>query len=126
MSKCGGQGINGGKLFTTASCCELCAKKAYHLGIKEIYYIDSYPGISLDHIFNVGPAECRPDVKLFSGAIGRAYVNLYTPFFPLKDEIEIRTGVKVKATLQKKPDKLTNAKVPVEKNNDGINNVKAK
>lgn len=46
ISKYGGQGVEGGFLFTTASPCELCAKKAYQLGIQKIYYIDPYPGIS--------------------------------------------------------------------------------
>lgn len=94
LAKYGTQGIKGGKLFTTASCCELCAKKAYQLGIKEIYYIDSYPGISKSHILECG--ELQPKMILFTGAIGRAYINLYNPFLPLKDEIEVLTGVNVK------------------------------
>lgn len=94
LAKYGTQGIKGGKLFTTASCCELCAKKAYQLGIKEIYYIDSYPGISKSHILECG--DLQPKMILFTGAIGRAYINLYNPFLPLKDEIEALTGVNVK------------------------------
>jgi hypothetical protein len=39
---------------------------------------------------------------LFNGAIGRAYVNLYTPFLPLKDEIEELTDVKVKTVIARK------------------------
>ena len=96
LAKYGTVGIKGGKLFTTASCCELCAKKAYQLGIKEIYYIDSYPGISHEHILECGPVENRPKMILFNGVIGRAYINLYNPFIPLKDEIEALTGVEVK------------------------------
>lgn len=96
LAKYGSNGIKGGKLFTTASCCELCAKKAYQLGIKEIYYIDSYPGISREHILESGPDDSRPLMKLFKGVIGRAYINLYNPFIPLKDEIEALTGVEVK------------------------------
>lgn len=87
LVKYGNQGIQGGKLFTTASCCELCAKKAYHLGIREIYYIDPYPGISYDHIFKSGAEDHRPEIKLFYGAVGRAYINLYSPFIPQKDDI---------------------------------------
>lgn len=94
LAKYGNVGIKGGKLFTTASCCELCAKKAYQLGIKEIYYIDAYPGISKSHILECG--EYQPKMILFTGAVGRAYVNLYNPFVPLKDEIEATTGVEVK------------------------------
>ena len=85
ISKYGGQGIKGGKLFTTASPCELCAKKAYQLGIKEIYYIDLYPGISKKHILENG-ANC-PKMKMFDGAIGRAYIHLYQPILSYKDEL---------------------------------------
>lgn len=94
LAKYGTQGIDGGKLFTTSSCCELCGKKAYQLGIKEIYYIDSYPGITHKHIIESGGN--RPQMNLFHGAIGRAYINLYNPLLPLKDEIEALSGVKVK------------------------------
>lgn len=99
ISKNGGIGLKDGKLFTTASCCELCAKKAYQLGIREIYYIDSYPGITENHILKSGKSERRPILKLFSGAVGRAYVSLYNPFLPLKDEIEELTKVNVKETI---------------------------
>lgn len=86
VSKYGGQGLEGGCLFTTASPCELCAKKAYQIGIKKIYYIDPYPGISREHVLASG--SCPPDVILFSGAIGRAYHELYEPVMPYKDELE--------------------------------------
>ncbi len=90
LAKYGGVGIIGGILFSTASPCELCAKKAYQLGIKKIFYIDPYPGISLDHIFQSG--KKRPVVELFSGALGRAHHQLYTPIFPFKDEQELLYG----------------------------------
>lgn len=99
LAKYGSMGIKGGKLFTTASPCELCAKKAYQLGIKEIYYIDSYPGISQKHILESG--ENQPKMILFKGAIGRAYINLYNPLLPQKDEIEMLSGIKVKEELCK-------------------------
>lgn len=92
--KYGGQAIIGGKLFTTSSPCELCAKKAYQLGIKEIYYIDPYPGISADHILNVGVNI--PELIMFSGAIGRAYHQLYEPIIPPKDEIKLMLKFKTK------------------------------
>lgn len=82
--KYGGQAIKGGKLFTTSSPCELCAKKSYQLGILEIFYIDPYPGISADHILTVG--QKTPRLTMFSGAIGRAYHQLYEPIIPQKDE----------------------------------------
>lgn len=95
ISKYGGVGVNGGFLFTTASPCELCSKKAYHLGIKKIYYIDPYPGISQNHILKFGSLD-NPELNLFYGAIGNAYINLYTPRMPYKDELEMLTGWKLK------------------------------
>ncbi len=85
ISKYGGQGISSGFLFSTASPCELCAKKAYQLGIRRVYYVDPYPGISASHIFGAG--ENPPDVILFSGVIGRTYHQLYQPIMPYKDEM---------------------------------------
>ncbi|WP_218570398.1 hypothetical protein [Pseudomonas sp. Kh13] len=85
LSKYGGRGIEHGKLFTTASPCELCAKKAYQLGVKEIYYIDPYPGIAMSHILMGGTNN--PELILFSGAIGKAFHNLYSSKMPYKDEL---------------------------------------
>ncbi|CAK1804322.1 putative deoxycytidylate deaminase [Vibrio crassostreae] len=90
LSKTGGTGIEGGKLFTTASPCELCAKKAYQLGIKEIIYIDPYPGIAKDHIIANGTNP--PRIIQFIGAVGDAYHKLYTPLMPMKDELELLKG----------------------------------
>lgn len=118
LAKYGSQGIRGGKLFTTASCCELCAKKAYQLGIKEIYYIDSYPGISKRHILECG--DIQPQMVLFTGAIGRAYINLYNPFLPLKDEIEVLTNIKLKGLDQNSGSSQTQQKAKGD-NNDGNN-----
>lgn len=89
LSKYGGAAIEGGILFSTASPCELCSKKAYQLGIKKIFYIDPYPGISLSHILGAGPAAKRPQLELFSGAVGQAFHRLYDPLLPYKDEAEV-------------------------------------
>ncbi|MCD9498995.1 deoxycytidylate deaminase [Photobacterium carnosum] len=88
VSKDGGSGVEGGYLFTTASPCELCAKKAYQLGMTKIFYIDPYPGISFEHILSSGTKERQPQMVLFNGAIGRAFHNLYTPIVPYKDELK--------------------------------------
>jgi len=85
--KYGGTGIKGGVLYTTASPCELCSKKTYQLGIKNIIYIDPYPGIAKDHILRIG-TNC-PKLTLFHGAIGRAYNQLFESIIPYKDELEI-------------------------------------
>ncbi|MDP3168053.1 MAG: hypothetical protein Q8N06_21665 [Hydrogenophaga sp.] len=89
ISKYGGAGLENGILFSTASPCELCSKKAFQLGIKQIFYIDPYPGISLSHILGSGPRDKRPSVSLFSGAVGQAFHRLYDPLLPYKDEMEV-------------------------------------
>lgn len=85
--KKGGIAVEGGTLFSTASPCELCAKKAYQLGIRRIVYIDPYPGISEMHIFKSGEESSRPSVELFTGAIGQSYFKLYSPILSYKDEL---------------------------------------
>jgi len=102
ISKYGGVGIENGKLFVTASPCELCSKKAYQLGIKVIYYIDPYPGISDEHILSAGSQPIKP--RLFNGVIGKAYHWLYDPIMPYKDELTLLLGNKFDdyATKQKK------------------------
>lgn len=95
ISKYGGQGLEKGYLFTTASTCELCAKKAYQLGIKTIYYIDPYPGISRNHILK-NNVETDPKMILFNGAVGRAYLKFYEPFMPQKDELMMISNHKLK------------------------------
>ena len=99
IAKYGGEGVKNGFLFTTASPCELCAKKAYQLGIKKIYYIDPYPGISQKHILTFGKQD-NPKMILFHGAIGNAYVSLYMPKMPFKDELEMLTGIKTKNPVE--------------------------
>lgn len=89
ISKYGLSSIEGGFLFTTASPCELCAKKAYQLGITKIFYIDPYPGIAIDHILLGGSKN--PTLTLFSGAIGRAFHKLYSPIVAYKDELNALT-----------------------------------
>ncbi|TMP47921.1 MULTISPECIES: anti-phage dCTP deaminase [unclassified Pseudoalteromonas] len=87
ISKYGGQKVKGGFLFTTASPCELCAKKASQLGISKIYFIDPYPGIATTHILKSG--DNQPDLELFRGAVGTAFHRLYQPIMPYKDELEM-------------------------------------
>lgn len=90
ISKYGGQPLSKGVLFTTASPCELCSKKARQLEIKEIYYIDPYPGIAKWHILRDGTR--KPSLILFAGAVGRAYNRLYEPIMSYKDELVLITG----------------------------------
>lgn len=101
ISKYGGTQIKNGNLFTTASPCELCAKKAYQLGIKNIYYINPYPGISQKHILSFGKKN-NPEMKLFYGAIGQTYLDFYEPRIATKDEIELLTDVNIKKLISNK------------------------
>jgi len=96
ISRSGGQGLKNGFLFTTASPCELCAKKAYQLGVRTIYYIDPYPGISRNHILKSN-SRTDPKMVLFSGAVGRAYHKLYEPFLSQKDELALLTNFKLES-----------------------------
>jgi deoxycytidylate deaminase len=108
ISKYGGQGLKGGNLFTTASPCELCSKKAFQLGIENIYYIDPYPGISSKHILKNGVAENKnPKLIMFQGAVGRAFHKLYEPFMAYKDELSILTGINPKVSDKQKIESLT-------------------
>ena len=104
ITKYGGQSIKDGFLFTTASPCELCSKKAYQLGIKRIYYIDLYPGISEKHILQSG--SLKVELVSFTGAIGKAYHKFYEPFMAFKDEIYIRTEINVKNKLKQLEERI--------------------
>lgn len=65
----------------------MCSKKAYQLGIRLIYYIDPYPGISYLQILSSGE---KPIVtRLFTGAIGNAYFRLFQPLMAYKDELSL-------------------------------------
>lgn len=92
ITKYGGSAIEFGYLFTTASPCELCSKKAYQLGINTIFYIDPYPGISIDQLLVAG--QNKPKVIAFNGAYGTAYSRLYEPYLSPKDEISLLLDLK--------------------------------
>jgi len=98
ISKHGGMTLRNGILFTTASPCELCSKKAYQLGISKIVFIDPYPGIATRHTLLVGSNS--PELQLYRGAVGRAYHQLYQPIMPYKDELE--TLLSIPGTANKK------------------------
>lgn len=93
IAKRGVEKIKGGILFSTASPCELCSKKAYQLGISKIYYIDPYPGIAESQILKSGIN--RPNLIIFTGAIGRAYQQIYQPILPYKDKMDLYFDIKL-------------------------------
>jgi deoxycytidylate deaminase len=113
ITKYGGQPIKDGRLFTTASPCELCSKKAYQLGIKVIYYVDPYPGISNEQILEVGSK--RPEVRLFNGAIGNAYHWLYEPLMAYKDELGLLLNNDIEDLTKKQKRKISNQEIIIQK-----------
>lgn len=86
----GGQSVIGGTLYTTASPCDLCSKKAYHLGMNRIVFIEPYPGIAATNVLESGTRNIN--VVLYHGAIGYAYHKLYEPLLPYKDELAALQG----------------------------------
>ena len=98
ITKYGGQGIHDGYLYTTASPCELCSKKAFQLGIRTIYFIDPYPGIATSHILTSGINKTdNPVLLMFRGAVGRGFHKLYESFMAYKDELNIRADIHPKS-----------------------------
>lgn len=102
LERCDRRLCSGGTLYTTSSSCEMCAKKALSYNIRRIVYIEPYSGITEDHVLghsvqngirirhgNMQRTESM-NVELFTGATQSAYVKLYTPVFPLKDELKLR------------------------------------
>jgi len=87
LANCGDK-CRDGYLFTTSSPCEMCSKNAKNHHIKKIYYIELYPGISETQYSNTGDKNNRAEHILFSGAVGRAYMQMYTPIMPQKDILE--------------------------------------
>ncbi len=83
-----GKEAEGGYLFTTSSPCEMCSKNAKNHKIRKIYYLEAYPGISQTQYTNSGTKDNRAELILFSGTVGRAYMQMYTPLLPHKDILE--------------------------------------
>jgi hypothetical protein len=55
-----------------------------------VIYVDPYPGISMLHVLKSGPDHARPQLRLFSGAVGHAYHRLYEAILSTKDEYHAR------------------------------------
>jgi dCMP deaminase len=74
-------------LYTTDSTCTLCAKKAYHLGVSRIVYIEKYSGIDISQTLKTGIRKIS--VERFQGITGSAYFRLFTPLVPEKDFMKL-------------------------------------
>ena len=62
---------------------------------------------------------------LFHGAIGRAYISLYNPLLPLKDEIRTLTGIDVKSDILKDTKNGPSATIKTEDNGNNHQNEKS-
>ena len=83
----GNKAVKGGTLYTTDSPCTLCSKKAYHLGIARIVYIEEYPGVALDQSLRAGSRTVKLD--RFQGVTGSSYFRLFAPLVYEKDILDL-------------------------------------
>ncbi len=75
-AKIGGVGVRGGKIYTTSFPCELCAKKIYQSGIREVIYTEPYPeSISQDVFLQDGIKKIT--LIQFEGVKSHSYYRLY-------------------------------------------------
>jgi deoxycytidylate deaminase len=75
-AKIGGMGVMGGTIYTTFFPCELCAKKIYQSGIKEIIYTEPYPeSISCNVFLKDGIRKIQ--LTQFEGVKSHSYFRLY-------------------------------------------------
>ncbi|MBF0588738.1 MAG: hypothetical protein HQL53_06395 [Magnetococcales bacterium] len=75
--------LSGCVLYTTDKTCNLCAKKAYQLGISRIVYIEDFPDDAILQTIRTGNRKIKVDQ--FSGIVGSAYLKLFSTPFPEKD-----------------------------------------
>jgi dCMP deaminase len=85
-AKVGGVSLCESTLYTTASTCTLCAKKAYQLDVKRIVFIDNYPGHAYSQTIQSGARHIK--FEEFEGIIGNAFFKLYAPLIPEKDLLD--------------------------------------
>ena len=80
-------GLTGSVLYTTASPCTLCAKKAYQLGVDRIVFIEESPGVALEQTLKTGNRDVQIDQ--FEGIVGGTYFQLFSSLLPEKDLIQL-------------------------------------
>jgi deoxycytidylate deaminase len=83
-SKIGGTGLQGGKIYTTAFPCELCAKKIHQVGINEIIFTEPYPENISEPIFLHNTSK-KIKLKQFEGVMPYSYIKLFKVFDDQKD-----------------------------------------
>jgi|Deesub1362A_J573_1020465.scaffolds.fasta_scaffold00319_8 deoxycytidylate deaminase len=96
-SKIGGMGVKGGVIYTTSFPCELCAKKIYQAGIKEIIYTEPYPAsISQEVFLKDGIRKIK--LTQFEGVKSHSYFRLFKASM---DKKEMQALVKIEGTKRK-------------------------
>lgn len=86
VSKNGGISLRGSTLYTTASTCTLCAKKAYQLEVDRIVFIELYPDYAHQQTILSGSRKISYDQ--FEGISGNAFFRLFAPIMPEKDLVD--------------------------------------
>lgn len=87
-AKIGGMGVMGGTIYTTFFPCELCAKKIYQSGIKEIIYTEPYPeSISCNVFLKDGIRKIQ--LTQFEGVKSHSYFRLYKASIDKKEAQEL-------------------------------------
>ncbi len=80
----GGMGVKNGTIYTTTFPCELCAKKIYQSGIKNIYYTEPYPDSISQNVFLNDGIEKIKTVQ-FEGVKSFSYFRLFKPHLDRKE-----------------------------------------
>jgi dCMP deaminase len=86
VAKMGGASLSGSTLYTTASTCTLCAKKAYQLEVERIVFIELYPDYAHQQTILSGSKKIR--YEQFEGVSGNAFFRLYAPIMAEKDLVD--------------------------------------
>jgi len=87
-AKIGGIGVMGGTIYTTFFPCELCAKKIYQSGIKEIIYTEPYPeSISCNVFLKDGIRKIQ--LTQFEGVKSHSYFRLYKASIDKKESQQL-------------------------------------
>jgi len=87
-AKIGGVGVRGGIIYTTYFPCELCSKKIYQSGIKEIIYTEPYPySVAQDVILKDGIRNIK--LTPFEGVKSHSFFKLYKAPLDKKELQEI-------------------------------------
>lgn len=118
ITRNGGEGLESGIIYVTASPCELCSRKLYQIGVRKIVYIDPYPGIAREQ--TIASGFNKPELKVYQGAFGATYYKLFTPLMAPKDEVALRCK-QTKGDLLTKEDVIRRLEAVLNKYNIKIN-----